>query len=145
LVDLGVMRNGSEQTLAVTLGKVPAPPPTAGDVTATAEPTKPPRNVTDLGLMMAPAAEAPVISNTTDASTEKKGVVVLGIDPTGRGARLGIDPGEMILDVGGQTVQTPEDVRKALEDAHNSGHPATLMRLKTAETTRFVAVPFDPT
>jgi serine protease Do len=142
LVDLGVMRDGTEQTFAVTLGKAPAPQLT-GEVAVTAEPTKPPGSATDLGLVMTPAAEAPV-SNTADAPTEKKGVVVLGIHPTGRAARLGIDRGDVILDVGGQAVQTPEEVRKALEDAHNAGRPATLMRLKSAETIRFVAVPFDP-
>ena len=129
LVDLGVMRNGSEQTLAVTLGKAPAPHPT-GDVAATAEPTKPPGSATDLGLMMAPAAEAPV-RNMADAAAEKKGVIVLGLHPTGRAARLGIDPGDVILDVDGRAVQTPEEVRRALEDAHNAGRPATLMRLKS--------------
>jgi hypothetical protein len=40
------MRNGSEQTLAVALGKAAAPRPT-DDVAATAEATKPPRGATD--------------------------------------------------------------------------------------------------
>jgi serine protease Do len=142
LVDLGVMRNGSQQTFAVTLGKAPVPQRT-GEVAETVKSTKPPRSATDLGLMMAPAAEAP-ISNAASASTEKKGVLVLGVDPTGRAARLGIERGDVILDVGGQAVQTPEEVHKALEDAHNAGRPATLMRLKSADTTRFIAVPFGP-
>jgi serine protease Do len=142
LVDLGVMRDGRKQTLAVMLGKAPALQ-RSGDVAAAAEPTKPPGSATDLGWTMAPAAEAPA-RKTASAPTEEKGVVVLGIHPTGRAARLGIDPGDVILDVGGQAVQTPEEVRKALENAHNAGPPATLMRLKSAETTRFVAVPFDP-
>jgi serine protease Do len=141
LVDLGVMRNGSEQSLAVTLGKAPGSRG-GDDVAAPAEATRATPS-TDLGLMMAPAAEAPV-SNTADVPTEKKGVVVLGIDPTGRGARLGIDPGDVILDVGGHAVQTPEEVRKALEDARDAGRPATLIRLKTGEQTRFVALRFDP-
>jgi serine protease Do len=143
LVDLGVMRNGSAQTRAVTLGKAPALQLTE-HVAAAAEPTKLPGSATDLGLTMAPAAEAPA-RKTASAPTEEKGVIVLGIHPTGRAARLGIDPGDVILDVGGQAVQTPEEVRKALEDAHNAGRPVTLMRLKSAETTRFVAVRFGPT
>jgi serine protease Do len=74
----------------------------------------------------------------------KNGVVVLDIDPTGRAARLGINPGDVILDVAGHAVPTPDEVRKALENARDAGRLATLMRLKPAETTRFVAVPFDP-
>ena len=122
---VGVTRNGGEQMLGVTLGKAPAPQRT-DDVAATA-----------------PAAEASV-NKMADAPKEKKGVVILGIDPVGRAARLGIDPGDVILDVAGQAVQTPQEVHKALEDAHNAGRTATLMRVKSAETIRLVAVPFDP-
>ena len=136
MLDLGVTRIGGEQTLGVTLGKAPAPQRT-DDVAATAEPIKLPRSANDLGLMMAPAAEASV-NKMADAPKEKKGVVILGIDPVGRAARLGIDPGDVILDVAGQAVQTPQEVHKALEDAHNAGRTATLMRVKSAETIRLV-------
>jgi serine protease Do len=50
----------------------------------------------------------------------------------------------VILDVAGRAVQTPDEVNKAIESAKEAGRRGALMRLKSAETTRFIAVPFDP-
>jgi len=45
------------------------------------------------------------------------------------------------LDVGGKAVTNAADVRKALTDARKEGKHSVLMRVKTAETTRFIALP----
>ena len=47
----------------------------------------------------------------------------------------------IILDVGGKKVVTPVDVRNAIRDAQMNGKRAVLMRLKSDEATRFVAIP----
>jgi serine protease Do len=47
----------------------------------------------------------------------------------------------VILDVGGNGVANAADVRKALSEARTAGKTAVLMRVKTAEAVRFVAVP----
>ena len=47
----------------------------------------------------------------------------------------------MILDVGGKAVTSAADVRKALTDARKEGKHSVLMRVKTAEATRFIALP----
>ena len=47
----------------------------------------------------------------------------------------------MILDVGGKAVATPADVRGALSDAHAQGKHDVLMRVKSGDATKFVAVP----
>jgi serine protease Do len=38
-------------------------------------------------------------------------------------------------------VSTPDDVRKALADARKGGKNAVLMRVKSGDNTRFVALP----
>jgi serine protease Do len=38
-------------------------------------------------------------------------------------------------------VSTPNDVRKAMADARKDGKKTVLMRVKSGEATRFVAVP----
>ena len=48
----------------------------------------------------------------------------------------------VILDVGGKTVANPGDVKSALTAAAAGGKHSVLMRVKTADATRFVAVPF---
>jgi serine protease Do len=73
-----------------------------------------------------------------------RGLIVIGIDPFGRAADLGIEAGDIILEVGGKAVQTPDDVRNALNQARDAGRHAALMRLKSGDAMRFVAVPLDP-
>ena len=68
-------------------------------------------------------------------------MVVVNIDPSGLGSEHGFKAGDIILDVGGKKVVTPVDVRNAMRDAQQSGKRAVLMRLKSDEVTRFVAIP----
>jgi serine protease Do len=83
-----------------------------------------------LGLSLAPAGNEP-------------GVVVAEVDPTGPAADFGFKPGDVILDVAGKTVDTPADVRKALGEARAQGKRSVLLRIKTEQGTRFVAIPLE--
>ena len=49
----------------------------------------------------------------------------------------------MILEVGGQTVATPAEVSKALGKARGDGKRSVLMRVKSEQGTRFVAIPLS--
>jgi serine protease Do len=135
-IKLGVSHNGEEKTVAVTLGE---PPGTKG--TRRAHPTQtvtPPAS--DLGLKLAPFIDA----TAENRGVERQGLVVLGIDPAGRAADLGVELGDIILEVSGKAVQTPDDIRSALDEARGAGRHAALMRVKSGEAVRFVAVPVDP-
>jgi serine protease Do len=98
-----------------------------------------PSGAVDLGLTLAPADP----SRGSDKAA-RSGVVVLAVQPDGRGADLSISAGDVILDVNEKPVQTPDEITQALQDAYNAGRSAALMRLKSGDSTRFVAVPFDP-
>jgi len=87
----------------------------------------------DLGLKLAPAASLP--------DGEKQGVVVISIDPSGRAADLGFETGDVILDVSGSSVRAPDEVRNALSEAQGAGRHAALIRIKSGENIRFIAVP----
>ena len=75
------------------------------------------------------------------AGRQRAGVVVTEVDPDGPAADLGFKTGDVILDVAGKTVATPADVRKALDDARTEGKRTVLMRVKSEQGTRFVALP----
>ena len=47
----------------------------------------------------------------------------------------------MILEVAGKAVSNPADVRKALDDARKDNKRTVLMRVKSGDGTRFVALP----
>jgi len=87
-----------------------------------------------LGLSIAPASDV--------EGAGKKGLVVTSVDPSGAAAEHGLKTGDVILNVGGKAVATVGGVRSALVQAKASGRHSVLMQVKTADATRFIAVPF---
>ena len=47
----------------------------------------------------------------------------------------------MILEVAGKVVTTPDELRKALGTARAEGKHSVLMRVKSEQGTRYVAIP----
>jgi serine protease Do len=66
---------------------------------------------------------------------------VTSVDPDGPAADHGFKTGDVILNVGGKAVANVGDVRSALKEASANGKHSVLMQVKTADATRFVAVP----
>ncbi len=126
-VKLDLLRKGEPTTAAVTLGKVPQ------DRQAKAKPEQG-METPHLGLTVAPATDV--------AGAGDKGIVVTAVDPDGPAAQQGITVGDVILDVAGKAVAKAGDVQKAMDEAKAQGKHDVLMRVKSADATRFVAVPF---
>jgi serine protease Do len=128
-VKLTVMHKGEVKTMDLTLGKMPNERTAKAETNSqTAE-----NGVPHLGLSLAPASDV--------AGAGGKGVAVVGVDPDGPAAEHGFTTGDIILDVGGKTVGNVSDVRKALTEAKANGRHDVLMRVKTANATRFIAFP----
>ena len=128
-VKLTLLRQGEVKTMNLTLGKMPNERTAKADTGAkNAE-----NGVPHLGLTLAPASDV--------AGAGGKGVAVVAVDPNGPAAERGFKTGDVILDVGGKSVANAGDVRNALAEAHGSGKRDVLMRVKTADGTRFVALP----
>jgi serine protease Do len=49
--------------------------------------------------------------------------------------------GDVILDVAGKTVSNPSDVNKEIANLHKAGKHTVLMRVKSGNATKFVALP----
>jgi serine protease Do len=125
---LSVWRKGEEKSISLTLGELPK------EREARATDSAPQGSETPrLGLTLAPAAQV--------AGGGAEGVVVTNVDPNGPASERGVKTGDVILDVGGKTVASPEDVRNAINDAHKNGKRTVLMRMKSNDTTKFVAIP----
>jgi serine protease Do len=84
-------------------------------------------------VAVAPASEV--------AGAGSKGVVITAVDPDGPAAGRGLKSGDIILDVAGKSVSSAGELRNALSEARSGGKKELLMRIKTADSTRFVAVP----
>jgi serine protease Do len=151
-IKLGMLRQGEEKTLAVTLGQLPsmrrasaapvgapdAPAPsTERETTGRGSPSDgtadTPGSRVDLGLRLAPADTVP--------GSGGQGVVVTGIDPIGVAADEGVELGDVILEVAGKSVKSLGEIQDRVRDARRDGKPSVLLRLKSGETTRFVALP----
>jgi serine protease Do len=132
-VKLGIVSGGTEKTVTVTLGELPAEQRQASRQNNDSRDKSGTTELPRLGLSLAPA-------NKVDGAGGE-GVVVTQVDPDGPAAAQGFRAGDVILDVGGKRVASPEEVRKAFADARQGGKRTILLRLKTGENTRFVAVP----
>jgi serine protease Do len=75
------------------------------------------------------------------AGNGSEGVVVTEVDPNGIASDQGVKTGDILLEVGGKKVANPSDVRSALRDAQKEGKRTVLMRVKSGDGTKFVAVP----
>jgi serine protease Do len=129
-VKLDVLHKGTSKTVTLALGEMPNDrQANAGGERSSKEMAGTPR----LGLALAPASEVDGAGN--------KGVVVTSVDPNGPAAEHGFKTGDVILNVGGKSVANVGDVRTALSDASANGKHSVLMQVKTADATRFVAVP----
>jgi len=127
--NLAVLHQGSEKTVSVTLGDYPRDQQArrGGDSDTSG------RSESHLGLTLAPAGSV--------AGSGGKGVVVTAVDPDGPAAERGFKTGDVILEVAGKAVSSPAEVRTALNDARSGGKRTVLMRVKSGEATKFVALP----
>lgn len=130
-VDISVWRDGAKKDVKVELGQLPDEKKVASAETGgKAEPT----TLKDLGLSLAPASQ----TGAGDA-----GVVVTQLDPNGKAADKGLREGDVILEVSGRPVEKPADVQSSLREAATEGKKAVLLRVKTGDNLRFVALPLD--
>jgi serine protease Do len=129
-IKLTLTRKGEIKNVDLTLGKMPNEQQAKADSRDDTAGSGKPR----LGLSLAPANEV--------AGAGNEGLAVVGVDPSGPAAELGLKAGDVILDVGGKAVKNAADVRKAIDDAQAAGKNAILMRVKTADATRFIAIQF---
>jgi serine protease Do len=129
-VKLTVWRKGEERNLSVSLGELP----NQREARATTPDTLSPdgSDLPRLGLTLAPAGQV--------AGSGAEGVVVTKVDPNGVASEHGFQTGDIILEVGGKKVARPADVRSALNEAQKDGKRSVLMRVKSGDATKFVAL-----
>ncbi len=130
-VQLSYIRDGSQKTAEVTLA------PQKNESVANAQSNGPEEPSNGFGLKLAPAHEV--------EGANHQGVSIVGVDPTGEAAQKGLAAGDVILDVGGKAVSTPNDVKSEISNAKQEGRKAVLMRIQTTNGDRFVALPFAKT
>ncbi|MCA0316736.1 MAG: Do family serine endopeptidase [Proteobacteria bacterium] len=135
-VRLTVMRDGAERTVQLTLGQLP------GETSRASLQDGRRDRRGELNRDQAPAA--PRLGMSIEPAGRGEGMVVTEVDPSGPAAQRGIRPGDVILDVAGRSVASLRDVREALSAARADGRRSALIRLRSGEGQRFVAIPLNP-
>ncbi|MGA7808032.1 Do family serine endopeptidase [Bradyrhizobium sp.] len=132
-VKLDVLHQGQSKEIAMTLGEMPNDRQANAGNTNSNQPEET-AGTPHLGINVEPARD---VEGAGD-----KGAVVTAVDPDGPAASHGLQTGDVILKVGDKAVSSAGDVRSALTEAKAAGKNTVLMQVKTADATRFVAVPF---
>jgi serine protease Do len=168
-IKLGVLSKGSEKTINLTLGELPAQREARAeqrrgfqdrDQDMDSDQGARPDRGRDRGEQRGdsndrsqqradradrdvPVAEGPRLGLSLAPGGTEPGVVIAEVDPNGPAADFGFKAGDVILDVAGKTVATPAEVRNALAEARAEGKRSVLMRVKSERGTRFVAIPLS--
>jgi serine protease Do len=120
-----VVRNGEEKSFNIVLGNLP-------DQREASVSTEAPRQkgttVPRFGVAVAPVSE---------------GVIVTSVDPDGPAADQGLASGDVILQAEGKKVAGASDLRNTIEAAQKAGKHAVLMRVRSGEGIKFIAVPLS--
>ncbi len=128
-VKLGILHQGENKTVTLTLGTLPAEK--QASIKSNHENSA--SEMPQLGMTLAPSDKV--------SGAGGNGVVVTAVAQGGVAADHGFQVGDVILEVGGKPVSTPADVSKGLDDARTSGKHTVLFRVKSNDGTKFVALP----
>jgi serine protease Do len=122
------LHQGKTKAITLTLALQPNDRASADDEQPNAS-----TSLSHFGLMLVPA-------NAVVGSGES-GLAVMNVDPNSPAADHGFQTGEVILDVGGKSVTSGDDMRRALAEVRARGKHNILMLAKRANTTRFIPLP----
>ena len=112
-----VMRDGSERTMSVKLDE------RSVEQSARHESSDAAGDKTALGVNVAPLT--PELAARAGLPKDAHGLVVRNVDPEGRAADAGIQPGDIIQEVNRQPVQSVDDLRTAVQKS--SDRPALVL------------------
>jgi serine protease Do len=137
-VDIKVWRNNAEKVVKVKLGLFPknAEALMSGDNdedngNSKNEDSKPSQTeLSQLGLTLMPAR----------TGSAEEGIAIAEVDPSSDAAEKGLKAGDVILEISGEVVKTPDDVVAGVKKAQDLKRTAVLLHIKSSDQKRFVAI-----
>jgi serine protease Do len=131
-VDVKVWRNNKPENVKVTLGMFPG----STDELAKLEQGKPveKKEIEKTSLELLGLTIGPVAGDNVE------GVSITEVEPSSDAAEKGLRPGDIIVQVQGESVGKPGDVAKHIAKVQELGRSAVMLSIKSQDRTRFVAV-----
>ncbi|HMH64445.1 MAG TPA: DegQ family serine endoprotease [Rhizomicrobium sp.] len=124
-VNMDVLRKGKKQTLKITVQKLADDAKTDKPVKAPPAPVKNQSKLSQLGLTLG-LLDGPA-RGKFKIGAAVQGVAVTAVDPGSPAAEKNLHPGDVIVEVGGDAVKTPDDVTKRVDAAAKAGKKVALM------------------
>lgn len=130
-VNLGIIRNGEEIDVAVTLDRLPEDEEQSGPTPpAQIEEPEPESRETSLGVIVAP-------------NPDGEGVIVEGVASGGAAASRALGVNDIVLEVDGKPVSSASDFDEAVEAVRESGRTAVPLKVSRDGVLRFLGIPLD--
>ncbi|MBL8595839.1 MAG: Do family serine endopeptidase, partial [Devosia sp.] len=127
-VELSVWRDGKEQKISVTLGKL--------------DETAKPSEEQQQAPAEEPAAPAPTsVGLTLVPNSGGEGLLIQDVDPNSAAAEKGFAVGDTILEVNNQPVSSVADFEKAVQGVKDAGRSTALVKAQRDGNTRFIGLP----
>ena len=133
-VDIVVWRNGKQETVKATIEEQS----NDQQVASAEEPAV--DNQPKLGLALAPLSDE--MRERLGMESRQEGVLVQRVMPNSPAESKGVRPGDVILEVAGHTVDSPQKVIEAVKSAHGSGAKSVLLLLQRNGQPTYEAIPF---
>jgi serine protease Do len=111
-VELAIVRNGSEQKMSVKLDEATADRTARDRSNGSAD-----DDHAALGISVAPLT--PEVASRLGVNDDAKGLVIENVNPDGRAAEAGLQPGDVIQKVNRRAVTTVDELRSAVKEAGN--------------------------
>ncbi len=143
IVLLGVLRDGNQQTVPVTLAERPANQmmETFLGQPGVPKPELPPEARVNFGLQM--AAITPELRARYRLGAQQQGVVITGVAVGSAAANSNINAGTVIVQVRGMAVTSLDDVARGVDDEVKEKRPFVPMLLAEPSGLRWVSLPLD--
>ena len=137
-VDVGIIRKGKEQNVRVTLGRLDE---TEAKPTKPGEPAQPEQPVIKKTMGIELSSLTPELKKRYSIKDSVKGVLVVKVDPNSPAADKRIAPGDVIVEVQQEAVETPDAVLKRIDAVKKDGKKSVLMLVANPQgEMRFVAL-----
>ncbi|MEW6257676.1 MAG: DegQ family serine endoprotease [Pseudomonadota bacterium] len=141
VVDVVVIRKGKEETLKLTIARMPEE---EKEASAKDTPAPGPKATTQRLLGLELTALTDDLRKRFKIKDDVSGVVIVTVERNSAAADKGLKAGQVVVEVGQEPVASPEDVRNRIEALKKSGRShALLLVTETDGQNRYAAIPLN--
>ncbi|OYW57618.1 MAG: serine protease [Rhizobiales bacterium 17-65-6] len=139
--DVVVIRKGKEETLKITIARMPEDEKQAA---ASDTPTPPAKITSQKVLGIEVTAITDELKKRFKIKDGVSGVVILEVERNSAAADKGLKQGQVVIEVGQEPVASPEDVRKRIDALKKAGRTHALLLVTDADgQNRYAALPLN--